>query len=93
MPAAEYIRGGTAKLLTLSRLAAGAVRAKGATNAPNLVLHPWLQNELLELWAVVPDTRVADSELPTPERSMVDLARTQRGGWCAQGLKTAAEHG
>ena len=68
MPAAEYIRGGTAKLLTLFRLAAGAVRAKGVTNAPNVVLHPVAAERLLELWAVVPDTPVGDSELPTPAR-------------------------
>jgi hypothetical protein len=36
----EYIRGGTAKLLTLLRPATGAVRAKGVTSAPNAVLHP-----------------------------------------------------
>src|SRR5712691_8095067 len=64
----EYIRGGTAKLLTLFRPATGEVRARGVTNAPNVVLHPWLQNELLELLAVVPDKPMEDSELPTPAR-------------------------
>jgi len=34
----EYIRGGTAKLLTLFRPATGEVRAKGVTTAPNAVL-------------------------------------------------------
>jgi len=42
----EYIRGGTAKLLTLFRPATGEVRAKGVLSAPNAVLHPWLQEEL-----------------------------------------------
>jgi DDE superfamily endonuclease len=62
----EYIRGGTAKLLTLFRPATGEVRAKGVTNAPNVVLHPWLQTELLHILADLPDTPTEHSELPTP---------------------------
>jgi hypothetical protein len=42
----EYARGGTAKLLTLFRPATGEVRATGVLSAPNVVLHPWLQEEL-----------------------------------------------
>lgn len=42
----EYVRGGTAKLLTLFRPATGQVQAKGVLSAPNAVLHPWLQEEL-----------------------------------------------
>lgn len=44
----EYLRGGTAKLLTLFRPATGVVRAKGVLSAPNVVLHPWLKEQLLE---------------------------------------------
>jgi len=62
----EYVRGGTAKLLTLFRPATGEVRARGVTSAPNVVLHPWLQNELLELLADVPDLPTGDPEPPTP---------------------------
>ena len=51
----EYIRGGTAKLLTLFRPATGEVRAKGVPRAPNAVLHPWLQNELLQILAELPE--------------------------------------
>jgi hypothetical protein len=51
----EYIRGGTAKLLTLFRPATGEVRAKGVTNAPNVVLHPWLQREVLHVLAELPE--------------------------------------
>jgi DDE superfamily endonuclease len=58
----EYIRGGTAKLLTLFRPATGQVRAKGVTNAPNVVLHPWLKTELLQVLANLPDSRRHDSE-------------------------------
>jgi hypothetical protein len=50
----EYLRGGTAKLLTLFRPATGEVRAKGVTNAPNAVLHPWLQAELTAILAALP---------------------------------------
>src|SRR5437879_5032486 len=42
----EYVRGGTAKLLTLFRPATGLVRAKGVLSAPNAVLHPWLQDQV-----------------------------------------------
>jgi hypothetical protein len=42
----EYIRGGTAKLLTLFRPATGEVRAEPVERAPNAVLHPWLEREL-----------------------------------------------
>ena len=42
----EYVRNGTAKLLTLFCPNSGELRAKGVTAAPNAVLHPWLQQEL-----------------------------------------------
>jgi hypothetical protein len=42
----EYVRGGTAKLLTLFHPATGLVQAKGVLSAPNAVLHPWVQEEL-----------------------------------------------
>jgi len=51
----EYVRGGTAKLLTLFRPATGAVRAMGVTQAPNAVLHPWLQAELSAILDALPD--------------------------------------
>jgi transposase len=45
----EYVRGGTAKLLTLFRPATGQVRAKGVLSAPNAVFHPWLKEELTQI--------------------------------------------
>lgn len=42
----EYIKAGTAKLLTLFRPATGEERAKGVSNSPNTVLHSWLKQEL-----------------------------------------------
>jgi len=50
----EYIRGGTAKLLTRFRPATGELRARGARSAPNAVVHPWLQGELAQVLAAVP---------------------------------------
>lgn len=60
----EYIRGGTAKLLTLFRPATGEVRAKGVTNAPNAVLHPWLQGELTQVLAARPALILPDEQRP-----------------------------
>ena len=50
----EYIRNGTAKLLTLFHPADGQVRVKGVTSCPNNVLHPWLKRELAEILAGLP---------------------------------------
>jgi len=50
----EYVRGGTAKLLTLLRPATGEVRACGVEAAPNKVLHPWLQAEITAILAQQP---------------------------------------
>jgi len=64
----EYIRNGTAKLLTLFRPATGEVRAKGVTSAPNAILHPWLQEELSAILATLP-------EVTTPEEQRPDAAQ------------------
>jgi transposase len=58
----EYIRGGTAKLLTLFRPATGEVRAKAVPRAPNAVLHPWLQDQVLQILAELPDTPAPHAE-------------------------------
>src|SRR5688572_29666214 len=50
----EYVRGGTAKLLTLFRPATGTVRAQPVARAPNAVLHPWLLQELDAILAALP---------------------------------------
>ena len=42
----EYLRDGTAKVLTLFHPADGQVRLEGVTACPNAVLHPWLKREL-----------------------------------------------
>ena len=63
-----YVRGGTAKLLTLFRPATGEVRAKGVTTATNAVLHPWLQEELSAVLATLPPVIPSDHERPAPAR-------------------------
>jgi hypothetical protein len=58
----EYIRGGTAKLLTLFRPATGTVRARPVERTPNAVLHPWIQQEVTAILADLPP--VADPTAP-----------------------------
>ncbi len=55
----EYVRNGTAKLLTLFHPASGQVRVKGVTSCTNAVLHPWLQGELTALLAALPSPATA----------------------------------
>jgi hypothetical protein len=63
------VRGGTAKLLTLFRPATGDVRGKGVTNAPNAVLHPWLQEELAQIVRDLPTLpATAPDDLPPLRR-------------------------
>lgn len=50
----EYIRGGTAKLLTLFRPHTGEVRAAAVDRAPNTVLHAWLEQALTAIVATCP---------------------------------------
>jgi hypothetical protein len=64
----EYVRGGTAKLLTLFRPATGEVRAKGVTTATNAVLHPWLQAELTAVLASLPPLTLPEDERPALAR-------------------------
>lgn len=64
----EYIRGGTAKLLTLLHPATGVVGAKGVSRATNSVLHPWLKEQLTPILAAL-------AEVSTPEADRLPLAR------------------
>ena len=50
----EYLRDGTAKILTLFRPADGKVRLGGVTTCTNAVLHPWLKRELAVVLASTP---------------------------------------
>lgn len=50
----EYVRQGTAKLLTLFHPASGKVRVRGVRRATNEVLHPWLKEELTAILETLP---------------------------------------
>ena len=63
----EYVRNGTAKMLTLFRPSDGRVRVEGATSVTNAVLHPWMKRELTTILA----------ELPTPPPT----ADASRAAW------------
>jgi hypothetical protein len=64
----EYVRAGTAKLLTLFRPATGEVRGNGVTRTTNAVLHPWLQAQLTAILATVPTAPVVEAERPLAAR-------------------------
>jgi hypothetical protein len=66
----EYVRGGTVKLLTLFRPATGQLWAEPVEQAPNTVLHPWLQAELMTILDALPAPTTAP---PDPE--------TTRAAW------------
>ncbi|MBD0299995.1 MAG: transposase, partial [Nitrososphaera sp.] len=50
----EYIRNGTAKLMTLFHPDDGQVRVKGVESTTNIVLHAWLKQELTEIVNTLP---------------------------------------
>jgi len=60
----EYVRNGTAKLLTLFHPRDGQVRVKGVTHCTNEVLLPWLKAELATIVERLPPA----AELPACER-------------------------
>jgi hypothetical protein len=51
----EYLRDGTAKVLTLFHPADGRARVQGVTSCPNAVLHPWLKREPAAILAGMPE--------------------------------------
>jgi len=51
----DYLRRGTAKQLTLFHPASGRVRVTGVRRCTNAVLHPWLETELAQILAAVPE--------------------------------------
>ena len=70
----EYVRDGTAKCLTLFHPASGQVRVHGVKEAPNRVLHAWLQQELSAILA----------SLPPPQLELdPDTNRALWERWCA----------
>ncbi len=74
----EYVRGGTAKLLTLFRPATGEVRATGVTQATNAVLHPWLQEEVTAVLAALPAVTLPEAQRPEAARWVTWLGHEPR---------------
>jgi len=74
----EYVGNGTAKLLTLFRPKTGEVRAKGVRNAPNAVLHPWLQDHLTQILGTLPAVSIPEAERPVLTRWETRLGHTPR---------------
>ena len=58
----EYIRNGTAKLLTLFHPASGQVRVKGVHSSANAILHPWLKTELSAILQTLPPALPIDAQ-------------------------------
>src|SRR5919108_922659 len=50
----EYVRGGTAKILTLFQPATGQVRLQPVPRSTNAILHPWLKTTLAAIVAALP---------------------------------------
>jgi hypothetical protein len=73
----EYLRDGTAKVLTLFHPADGRVRIEGATTCPNTVLHPWLKRELAAILAAMPGLPAAVAAEPGGPRA--EWERWQEG--------------
>ncbi len=70
----EYVRNGTAKVLTLFRPADGQVRVEGVTSVTNAVLHPWVKRELATVLAELPaPPPTADGSRAAWERWQVGL--------------------
>ena len=59
----EYVRGNTAKMLTLFHPLSGALRAKGVTSSANAILHPWLEGELETVLTGLPTPLSLDAAL------------------------------
>lgn len=74
----EYVRAGTAKLLTLFRPATGEVRANGVRHTTNAVLHPWLQAELTRILATLPTLPVVEAARPLAGRWLTWLGHEPR---------------
>jgi transposase len=73
----EYIRAGTAKLLTLFHPASGQVRVQGVTSSSNRILHPWMQEELTQMLSTFP---LPDEEQSEERQEQSEERHPQRQG-------------
>jgi transposase len=71
----EYIRNGTAKIMTLFHPGSGQVRLKGTSRTTNAILHTWMTGELEAILAQLPDK----DPLPDPVAHRAEWERWQEG--------------
>jgi len=74
----EYVRSGTAKMLTLLHPASGQVRVKGVLSSSNAVLHPWLREQLGQIVAGLPPAAPLPSAPVSSEQSQANRADWER---------------
>jgi hypothetical protein len=60
----EYIRNGTAKMLTFFHPVSGEVRIKGVRQATNAILHPWFKEQLSEILKEIPEANLGPRGQP-----------------------------
>lgn len=58
----EYVWNGPAKILTLFHPASGKVCVKGVTSSANIILHPWLKEQLMEILRGLPEKPTLEPE-------------------------------
>jgi hypothetical protein len=75
----EYLRDGTAKVLTLLHPADGRVRVAGVTACPNTVLHGWLRRELSAVLAELPAAVPAGGDAVAAAAARAAWGRWQEG--------------
>lgn len=71
----EYVRRGTAKLLTLFHPADGEVRVRGVRRTTNEILHPWLREELTAILETLPPAK----EVLSAEQNLAEWKSWQEG--------------
>lgn len=74
----EYIRNGTAKILTLLHPSSGHVLVKGVTSSTNAVLHAWLTEQLESMLSASPASP-ADSIPLSREENQAEWERWREG--------------
>ena len=74
----EYLRNGTAKLMTLFHSPTGEVRVRGTRSCTNEVLHGWMKEELAAVVGGLPAPADALGMLP-PKENRKEWTRWQEG--------------
>ncbi len=71
----EYVRRGTAKLLTLFHPASGEVRVRGVRRTTNAILHPWLKEQFEAILETLPEKKT----ILNPEANLAEWKSWQEG--------------